>query len=172
MAGSVGAPVPLGWPLTAEELEDLRWYVEDYLRAPFGVYEQRGAQVADRLPEWGRRLFSAVFGSGPARDAYVTVRTRVAASATPDAGGGPEIVFRSARPAWSGLPWELSQEPDGPSPMALAELGVARSLPARRVAQVLAAAQRSPPPSSWPPSTSGCSPATRSVTRSAPGGPD
>jgi hypothetical protein len=28
---------PLAWPLGAEALEDLRWYLEDYLRAPFGV---------------------------------------------------------------------------------------------------------------------------------------
>lgn len=32
----VGQPVKLAWPLTADELEDLRWYLEDYLRAPFG----------------------------------------------------------------------------------------------------------------------------------------
>ena len=43
----VGDPVELAWPLTAEELEDLRWYLEDYLRAPFGVYEDRGPRIAD-----------------------------------------------------------------------------------------------------------------------------
>ena len=25
------------WPLDAGALEELRWYLEDYLRAPFGV---------------------------------------------------------------------------------------------------------------------------------------
>lgn len=33
---------PLKWPLDAETLEDLRWYLEDYLRAPFGVWQERG----------------------------------------------------------------------------------------------------------------------------------
>ena len=33
---------PLAWSLDAEALEDLRWYLEDYLRAPFGVWEDRG----------------------------------------------------------------------------------------------------------------------------------
>ena len=28
---------PLAWPLDGEALEDLRWYLEDYLLAPFGV---------------------------------------------------------------------------------------------------------------------------------------
>jgi hypothetical protein len=28
---------PLAWPLGGGALEDLRWYLEDYLLAPFGV---------------------------------------------------------------------------------------------------------------------------------------
>ena len=40
---SVGGELPaLVWPLDADVLEDLRWYLEDYLRAPFGVYGYRG----------------------------------------------------------------------------------------------------------------------------------
>ena len=35
VAGPVGL---LEWPLGGGELERLRWHVEDYLRAPFGVY--------------------------------------------------------------------------------------------------------------------------------------
>ncbi len=72
----VGEPVELAWPLTGDELEDLRWYLEDYLRAPFGVYEQRGPQVAGRLAEWGQRMFSVLFSGTEARDAYVALRTR------------------------------------------------------------------------------------------------
>ncbi len=49
-------PTALEKPLNADELEDLRWYLEDYLRTPFGVYEQRGSTIAGMLPEWGRRL--------------------------------------------------------------------------------------------------------------------
>src|SRR5439155_12778855 len=40
----------LSSPLGAGELEDLRWYLEDYLLAPFGVYETRGSKVAGQLP--------------------------------------------------------------------------------------------------------------------------
>ena len=65
---------PLAWPLDPDALEDLRWYLEDYLRAPFGVYEDRGPGVAARLPEWGKAVFGAVFGPGPAPDAYQRMR--------------------------------------------------------------------------------------------------
>jgi hypothetical protein len=30
------ARAPLTWPLDASALEDLRWYLEDYLLAPYG----------------------------------------------------------------------------------------------------------------------------------------
>jgi hypothetical protein len=35
--GAAGEPGALDWPLDADALEELRWYLEDYLRAPFGV---------------------------------------------------------------------------------------------------------------------------------------
>ena len=44
---------PLTWPLDADALEDLRWYLEDYLLAPFGVWEDRGPAVRDKLSGWG-----------------------------------------------------------------------------------------------------------------------
>ena len=47
--GVAGEPCALAWPLDADALEDLRWYLEDYLRAPFGVYEDRGPAVVARL---------------------------------------------------------------------------------------------------------------------------
>src|SRR5690348_3896502 len=72
----IGAPSELAWPLGDEALEGLRWYLEDYLRAPFGVYEDRGPQLEARLAGWGQAIFAAVFGDGPARDAYMRMRAR------------------------------------------------------------------------------------------------
>ncbi len=123
----VGEPVRVVWPLDADALEDLRWYLEDYLRAPFGVYGERGPRVAAQLTAWGQAVFAAVFGAGPARDAYVRMRSR--------AGGGLEIVFRSAVPGWLGLPWELVCDPARPTPVALDRVGVSRSLPAAALAE-------------------------------------
>jgi hypothetical protein len=63
---------PLAWPLDAEALEDLRWYLEDYLPAPFGMWENRGPTVRAKLTGW----------AGPGRDAYQRARDR-----------GLEVVF-------------------------------------------------------------------------------
>ena len=61
----------LSWPLDRQALEDLRWYLEDYLRVPFGVYEDRGSEIQTNLASWGEAVFGAVFGPGPARDAFM-----------------------------------------------------------------------------------------------------
>ncbi|KOX21726.1 hypothetical protein ADK67_25515 [Saccharothrix sp. NRRL B-16348] len=105
------------------ELEDLRWYLEDYLRAPYGVYETRGPRIAELLPTWGRAMFAALLGSGPAREAYVGFRTR----ATTDL----EIVLSSALPERLGMPWELLRDPHLPKPLALDGVGFSRTLPGR-----------------------------------------
>ncbi len=107
---------PVAWPLDGDALEDLRWYLEDYLLAPFGVWEERGPAVQARLAEWGDLVFGSVFGSGPARDAYQRARDK-----------GLEVVFRSAEPGLLGLPWELMR--DGSGPVALGAGGVSRSVP-------------------------------------------
>jgi hypothetical protein len=106
----------LVWPLDAQALEDLRWYLEDYLHAPFGVWEDRGPAIQGRLAGWGDLVFGSVFGTGPARDAYQRARDR-----------GMEMVFRSAEPGLLGLPWELMH--DGTGPVALGAGGISRSLP-------------------------------------------
>src|SRR3954462_1456915 len=113
----------LAWPLDEEALEALRWYLEDYLLAPFGVYGERGPAVAEALAGWGEALFGAVFGAGAARDAYVRVRARGRA--------GGEVVFRSSSAAWLGLPWELMRDPEHRAPLALDLVGMTRSLPAQ-----------------------------------------
>ena len=105
----------LAWPLDGEALEDLRWYLEDYLRAPFGVWEDRGPAVRERLAGWGEMVFGAVFGARPGREAYQRARDR-----------GLEVVFRSAD-RLLGLPWELMR--DGAGPVALGAGGMTRSMP-------------------------------------------
>jgi hypothetical protein len=102
--------VPLAWPLDADALGDLAWYLEDYLQAPFGVWEDRGPAVAGRLAGWGHEVFASVFGAGPARDAYQRARDK-----------GLEIVFRSSEPGLLALPWELMR--DGAGPVALGAAG-------------------------------------------------
>lgn len=106
----------LVWPLNDRAVQDLRWYVEEYLRAPFGVWEDRGPQIQAQLASWGEAVFASVFGSGPALDAYQKAQNQ-----------GLELLFRSDSPELLGLPWELMRGPDGPAAFRLA--GVSRALP-------------------------------------------
>ncbi|HUC26501.1 MAG TPA: CHAT domain-containing protein, partial [Streptosporangiaceae bacterium] len=116
---AAGRPAELSWPLDGKVLENLRWYLEDYLIAPYGVYEDQGPQIAASLRKWGEQVFSSVFGSGSARDAYLGLRAR----------GDVELVFRSASPSLLGLPWELMADPARTRPLALEIAGVGRSFP-------------------------------------------
>ena len=75
---------PLAWPLDADALEDLRWYLEDYLLAPFGVWEDRGPAVAEKLAGWGEQVFGSVFGRRPGAGC-------LPAGAGPGAGGGVPV---------------------------------------------------------------------------------
>ncbi|MEV5975126.1 CHAT domain-containing protein [Streptomyces sp. NPDC051921] len=124
----VGEPVPIDWPLDEEALAQLRWYLEEYLQAPFGVYSERGPRIAARLPVWGARIFDSVFGAGPARDAYQRARA---------AGGPLEIVLMSGHAQTLSLPWELMADPDRPGPLALApDIALSRGLPTADLARV------------------------------------
>ena len=107
-------------PLDAAALEELRWYLEDYLRLPFGAYESRGPETAARLVPWGEELFGAVFRTGSAQAAYQRVRDNLT---------GTRVVIRSGSAGLLGLPWELMRDPSREVPLALDVAGMDRSLP-------------------------------------------
>lgn len=123
---NVGPSFEPGWSLEDNALDELRWYLEDYLRLPYGVYRERGQQAQQRLAEWGAELFTAVFGTGPARDAYIRLRDRK-----------PLLVFRSSSPQLLARPWELMRDPDRPTPVALDLAGMSRSLPTGQLAETV-----------------------------------
>jgi len=108
------------WPLDAGASENLRWYLEDYLQTPFGVYGDRGAKVAAQLQGWGESIFRALFSADAARDAYARIQGRNA---------GASLVLRSSSPSVLGLPWELLVDPGRSGPLAFNLMGVTRSLP-------------------------------------------
>lgn len=108
----------MSWPLEASALEELRWYLEDYLRAPFGVYEDRGARIEAKLPKWGQAMFESVFAAGPARDAYARAPQL----------SEMELVLRSSSADLLGLPWELMAAPEDQVPLALGMAGTSRTL--------------------------------------------
>jgi tetratricopeptide (TPR) repeat protein len=107
-------------PLTAAAREDLRWYLESYLTAPYAVYEERGQAIHDRLRGWGEALFEELFGAGkPGRDLYLQARE-----------GQPELALTSRSPGFLGLPWELLKDPERDTPLALAMTAFDRTISA------------------------------------------
>lgn len=125
-----GIPTPdassFSWPLSQDDHEGLRWYLEDYLSVPFAVYEERGAELASGLATWGEAIFDVLFGSSVARNAYELVRTSTART---------ELIIRSSSPALLGLPWELLVDPVRRKPLALDGLGPVRSVPSEASGQ-------------------------------------
>jgi tetratricopeptide (TPR) repeat protein len=115
---AAGDPVIFNSPFGAAEREDIRWYLEDYLIAPYAVYEERGRTIEAHLPEWGKALFESVFGTGkPGHDAYLKSRE-----------GQAELVIMSRSPAFLSLPWELLRDPKRATPLALDLAAIDRTL--------------------------------------------
>lgn len=123
-----GPVFELAVPLGDDVLEELRWYLEDYLILPSGVYGERGQRVQNRLAEWGADMFRAVFGSGPARDAYMQVCRSMSDT---------KLVFRSSSPRLLALPWELMRDPAHSTPLALKLAGVSRGLPSGQLTETV-----------------------------------
>ena len=115
--GEPGEAFELTWPLDEDALEGLRWYLEDYLRAPYGVYGDRGPAIAANLDSWGSEIFAALFGTG-----HPFLR----------AHPGAELVCRSSSATLLALPWELMQDPAG-GPLATAPGGIVRCLPSAQL---------------------------------------
>jgi len=86
-------------PLTPQEREDLRWYLEEYPKWPFEGFLERGRWVEQRLPVIGRRLYRAVFGSSGARQIMQAWQKHP--------GQGRQINIISDLPRVLSLPWEL-----------------------------------------------------------------
>ena len=107
----------LSWPLEDRDTDELRWYLEDYLRVPYGVYADRGRVVADALEQWGNDVFGALLGPAPAGRAYRAL------------GPGAEIVCRSSAADLLALPWELLWDPARAAPVAIEAGALTRSIP-------------------------------------------
>lgn len=127
-----GPSLPFELPLSPEEREDLRWYLEDYLGAPYAVYEDRGSTIARTIPLWGERLFGAVFGPGKGQKAYIQARENEPC----------ELWVASRSPAFLGLPWELLKDPESPTPLVLDLAGMNRTLPVKQAAADLQPGER------------------------------
>ena len=105
----VPLPSPASFPVGDCEgkrlLLELRWYLEDYLQAPYGAYPQSAQAVTEALQAWGEAVFDQLFAGAAQnwyqaakRENFQNFRIKIASDA-------PEIM------AW---PWEaLYSREDG-----------------------------------------------------------
>jgi len=85
-------------------MQELRWYLEDYLGLPDTAFQGRADRLLKGLGRWGRGCFDALFGSGAARD--------WARDADREGLSHLQIEVVSDSPAVHSWPWE-AMEGDG-----------------------------------------------------------
>jgi hypothetical protein len=91
-------------PLTQQDRNDLRWYLEEYWKWPYEGFAQRAKGVEELLPKLGKRLYESVFGS---READRIVQKWLATE------GEHQISIISDIPHALSLPWELLHSEQG-----------------------------------------------------------
>ena len=107
--------------LTAQEQEDLRWYLEDFLQHPHDPAPKIAARIEGRMAEIGTQLFKAVFhADDDARDLWATLRTRLNDTRVEIITGVQEA---------AAIPWELIRDPKTDTPLALRARAFVRAQP-------------------------------------------
>ncbi|HEY9692001.1 MAG TPA: CHAT domain-containing protein [Oculatellaceae cyanobacterium] len=98
-------PVAFEHPFDTEVLDDLRWYLEDYLGFPYGLEPEKAKKIEQKFETWGQELFELVFrGSDKAREFFQ--------EASREGLDKCELDIASDNPAVLNLPWELLYSPD------------------------------------------------------------
>jgi len=93
-------PVTFAHPFDSKVLDDLRWYLEEYLRFPYGLQPENAKKVEQQLQAWGQQLFDLVFRSSDKAREFFQEATR-------DGLDRCEISIVADNPAVLNLPWEL-----------------------------------------------------------------
>src|SRR6266699_4723968 len=126
---------PLHDPLTQQERDDLRWYLEQYWKWPYEGFAQRARGVEALLPKLGKRLYESVFGS---RQADRIVQKWLSTEGEHQISGMSEI------PQVLSLPWELLHSEQGYMVMGTQEpVSILRRLPQSE--STISTAQFEPP---------------------------
>jgi hypothetical protein len=113
--------VPFEHLFNQQALTDLRWYLEEYLRFPYGLASDNAAKIEQKLQNWGEQLFELVFRSSEkAREFFQ--------AATYDGLHNCELVITSDDPTVLNLPWELLYSPSDRQFLAPSLAGMSRSL--------------------------------------------
>jgi hypothetical protein len=106
-------------PIGVIELDDLRWYLEQYQIWPAGEFKKRANKIAANLPLWGEVLYKAALNHESARDLAKTWRKadgqRRFSVLIDDASFDEDsktATLQAANALWA-LPWELLHDDFG-----------------------------------------------------------
>jgi tetratricopeptide (TPR) repeat protein len=108
-------------PFDEQALADLRWYLEEYLRFPYGLAPDNAAKIEQKFQGWGEQLFELVFRSSEQTRAFFQEATREGLNQC-------ELVITSDSPEVLNLPWELLYSPSDRQFLAPSLAGMSRSL--------------------------------------------
>ncbi|MBU7029708.1 MAG: tetratricopeptide repeat protein [Theionarchaea archaeon] len=100
-------PIPFSDPLTVEDQEELRWYLEDYLMFPYGAERDHARTVEEKMEKWGESLFSQVF---PHCDFYPDPQL-LYHEAVREGLDNCELCITSDKTDFLDIPWELLRDP-------------------------------------------------------------
>ncbi|BAY26859.1 TPR repeat-containing protein [Calothrix sp. NIES-2100] len=92
-------------PFDEDNLTDLRWYLEEYLRFPYGIFPDNAAKIEQKLQHWGQELFELVFRSTEKAREFFQEATR-------EGLDNCELGIISDNATVLNLPWELLYSPD------------------------------------------------------------
>ncbi|MCP4456840.1 MAG: tetratricopeptide repeat protein, partial [Cytophagales bacterium] len=98
-------PVTFQHPFDKQVLEDLRWYLEEYISYPYGIASQRAERIDRQLKEWGESLFQLVFPKESMAWEFWLEATRLGLDQC-------EVGISSEDTAVLNMPWELLYTPE------------------------------------------------------------
>jgi hypothetical protein len=98
-------PVSFQHPFNEQALTDIRWYLEEYLRFPYGIYPDQATEIEHQFQAWGQQLFELVFRSTEKGRDFFQEATRAGLDDC-------ELGIISDNPTILNLPWELLYSPD------------------------------------------------------------
>jgi tetratricopeptide (TPR) repeat protein len=104
-APRVAPVIPFEHPFDTQALAELRWYLEEYLRYPYGIEPERAANTEQKFQVWGQQLFDLVFSRTQEAREFFQEATREGLEKC-------EIAIASDNPAVLNLPWELLYSPE------------------------------------------------------------
>ncbi len=107
--------------MSAQDNEDIRWYLEDYLEYPLDPAPGIAKRIEQRLTEIGTELFEKIFNGSDATRLWNDVSGSLADTRV-------EIITSGVSDAAS-IPWELLRDPATDTPLALKAATFVRSQP-------------------------------------------